>query len=150
MFYIHKISWWFRICTQNINDFIENLNQSLSLYIRAQAVFKSNCTKCLQSTSTNNMPILENSNTCFQIRYCELRSEQIKLYIHMILSTMTFITIPAPIFQFKSSESFNKLGRIASQMKYLTNELQKLSQKYKELISECFDSDKHTLNILNM
>lgn len=134
--------------SENINDFIENLNKSLSYYIRAQSIFKSSCTRCLHLS--NCIPVLESSNTCFQIRYCELRSEQIKLYIHIILSTMTYITIPAPLFQFKSSENFNKLGRIASQMKNITNELQKLCQKYKELISECFDADKHTLNILNM
>ena len=126
----------------DINELIRNLNEALSLYMRAQFLFKSYCTRCLTQ--------LENSNTCFQMRYCELRSDQIKLYIHLILSTMTYQTIPAPVFHFKSSENFGKFGRIAQQMKYSLVELQKLNQKYKQLISECFDADHHTLNILNM
>ena len=131
----------------NINELIRNLNEALSLYIRAQTVFKSSCVRCLNTTT---LQINENSNTIFQIRYSELRSEQIKLYIHLLLSSMTYATIPAPVFQFKSSENFSKLGRIAQQMKYVQVESQKLNQKYKELISECFDADQHTLNILNM
>ena len=134
----------------NINDFINSLNQALNHYVKAQILFKSLCTKCFNSQNFSFIT-LENANTIFQIRYCELRNEQIKLYIHLILSSMTFQTIPAPIFQFKSSEvNFAKFGRIAQQMKFTVVELQKLSQKYKDLISECFDADNHTINVLNM
>ena len=134
----------------NINEFINSLNQALNYYVRAQILFKSLCSKCLTSQNSSFLT-LENANTIFQIRYCELRNEQIKLYIHLILSSMTFQTIPAPIFQFKSSEvNFAKFGRIAQQMKFTIVELQKLSQKYKDLISECFDADNHTINVLNM
>lgn len=155
---------------ENINDYIQNLNESLSLYINAQILFKANCARCFipfgsgsgASTSSGSSsgsgssstsyppPTLENSDTSIQIRYCELRAEQIKLFIHMVLSTMTYQTIPPPAFQFKSSENFGKLGRIAQQMKNSMVELQKLNQKVKELISECFDGDIHTLNVLNM
>ena len=138
----------------NINEFISSLNQGLNHYVRAQILFKSLCTRCFGSASNSSVysfPMLENSSTNFQIRYCELRSEQIKLYIHLMLSSMTFQTIPAPIFQFKSSEvNFTKFGRIAQQMKFTVVELQKLAQKYKDLISECFDADNHTISILNM
>lgn len=132
----------------NLNDLINCLKEALSLYMKAQVIFKSNCTRCLTSSSTS-IPGLETSNTCFQIRYSELRSEQIKLYIHLILSTLTFNTIPAPVFQFKSSENFARNGRISQQFKYTIVELQKLTQKYKDFISECFDADEHTINILN-
>ena len=139
-----------QLSNSNISDFINSLNQALNYYIRAQILFKSLCTKSI-STPSCSFSTLENSNTIFQIRYCELRNEQIKLYIHLILSSMTFQTIPAPIFQFKSSEvNFTKFGRIAQQMKFTVVELQKLSQKYKDLISECFDADNHTISILNM
>lgn len=134
----------------DINEFISSLNLAFTNYVRAQTLFKSLCTRCLSATSAT-IPTLENANANFQIRYCELRSEQIKLYLHIILSSMTYQTMPAPVFQFKSSEvNFSKFGRIASQMKYSINELQKLNQKYKDFISECFDADPHTLNILNM
>ena len=137
----------------NINELIGNLNSALSLYLQALTLFKSMCTKCMIHSSTCNSSVpsvLENSNTCFQTRFCELRSEQIKLYIHMILSTMTYQTIPAPVYQFNSSESLGKYGRIAQQLKYSLVELQKLTTKYKDFISECFDADNHSLNILNM
>lgn len=133
----------------NINDLIKLLNEALSGYMRAHTLFKSSCSRCLTHSSTS-IPTLENSNTCFQIRYCELRSEQIKLYVHLTLSSMTFQTIPAPVFQFKSSENFARTGRMAQQMKYSVVELQKLNQKYKDFIAECFDADEHTINILNM
>jgi hypothetical protein len=129
----------------DLNEFIRNLNDGLLHYNKGLTLFKSNC---MQLTSSE--PVFENCNTCFQTRFCELRGEEIKLYIHIILSTMTYQTIPAPIFHFKSSENFGKFGRVAQQIKYSIIELQKLSQKYKELISECFDADTHTLNILNM
>ena len=153
---------------EDINEYIQNLNESLSLYLNAQILFKANCAQCFiplssatsttsggssassSTSSSNQPPTLENSDTSIQIRYCELRAEQIKLFIHMVLSTMTYQTIPPPAFQFKSSENFGKLGRIAQQMKNSTVELQKLNQKIKELISECFDGDIHTLNVLNM
>lgn len=128
----------------DLNEFIRNLNDGLLHYNKALTLFKSNC---MQLTSSE---VFENSNTCFQTRFCELRAEEIKLYVHIILSTMTYQTIPAPIFHFKSSESFGKFGRIAQQIKYSILELSKLAQKYKQLISECFDADTHTLNILNM
>jgi len=140
----------------NINEFISNLNRALELYNQAQSLFKANCSKCFwpspnasMTQQVSTLPALENSNTCIQTRFCELRSEQIKLYVHLILSTMTYQTIPAPIFHFKSSQNFGRFGRIAQQMKYSLAELQKLTQKYKELVSECFDADCHTLNILN-
>ena len=133
----------------SINEFINNLNSAFSLYLQALTLFKSLCTKCMLH-SCNAVPTLENANTCFQTRFCELRSEQIKLYIHMILSTMTYQTIPAPVHQFNSSESLGKYGRIAQQLKYSLVELQKLTTKYKDFISECFDADNHSLNILNM
>lgn len=66
---------------------------------------------------------------------------------------MTCFTQPAPVFQlqsFQSSENFARFGRIAQQLKYSVVELQKLTQKYKDFIAECFDADQHTLNILNM
>lgn len=128
----------------DLNEFIRNLNNGLLHYNKALTLFKSNC---MQLTSSE---VFENSNTCFQTRFCELRAEEIKLYVHIILSTMTYQTIPAPIFHFKSSENFGKFGRIAQQIKYSILELGKLTQKYKQLISECFDADTHTLNILNM
>jgi hypothetical protein len=141
----------------NINEFIGNLNRALQLYNQAQALFKANCSKCFWpcprpgvAQQACSQPTLENSNTCIQMRFCELRSEQIKLYVHLILSTMTYQTIPAPVFHFKSSQNFGRFGRIAQQMKYSLAELQKLTQKYKELVSECFDADCHTLNILNV
>ena len=139
----------------NVNEFICNLNSALQLYNRAQVVFKANCSRCFSpcpiQTAANITPVtLENSNTCIQLRFCELRAEQIKLFIHLILSTMTYQTIPAPVFHFKSAETFGKFGRIAQQMKYSLVEVQKLTQKYKELLSECFDADCHTLNVLNM
>ncbi|CAF0749231.1 unnamed protein product, partial [Brachionus calyciflorus] len=133
----------------SINDLISKLNKSLCDYMKAHTIFKSLCSRCLTHTSSA-IPTLENSNTCFQTRYCELRCEHIKLYIHLIMSLMTFQTIPAPVFQFKSSENFARYGRIAQQMKYTINELQKLNLKYKDFISECFDADEHTINILNI
>lgn len=133
----------------SINDLILSLNEALSSYMMAQVVFKSNCTRCL-TPSTTALPVLETSATCFQIKYCELRCEQIRLYVHLLLSTMTCITIPAPIFQFKSSENFSRFCRISQQMKYSIVELQKLTQKYKDFLAECFDADMHTINILNM
>jgi hypothetical protein len=94
--------------------------------------------------------MLESVNVGFQQRYCELRAEQCKLYLHVLMSSMTWFTQPAPLFQFKSSDNLAKLGRIAQQMKYALNELQKLIVKYKEFIAECFDADSHSINILNM
>ncbi len=135
----------------SINEFVRDLNESLSYYMRAITLFKSTCTRSLAQTqlSSSNIFNLENVNTCFQIRYCELRSEQLKLYIHLMLAAMTFSSIPAPVFHFNTTESFNKFGRIAQQLKYAVNELQKLNQKYKDFLSECFDADQHTINILN-
>lgn len=133
---------------KNYSDMMNNLNQSLNDYTRAQMLFKSLCSRCL--THSNTLPVLENSNTCFQTRFCELRCEQIKLFIHVSMSLLTFRTVPAPVFQFNSSENLAKYGRIAQQMKYSVVELQKLNQKFKDFISECFDADEHTINILNM
>ena len=151
---ISKAEFSLQSSHSNINEFINSLNQALNHYVRAQTLFKSLCTRCFASAANSSVysfPMLENANTNFQMRYCELRTEQIKLYIHLILSSMTFQTIPAPIFQFKSSEvNFTKFGRIAQQMKFTVVELQKLAQKYKDLISECFDADNHTISILNM
>jgi hypothetical protein len=133
------------------NQLIECLNEALSLYMKAQIIFKSNCTRCFSTATTSTMPLstFETASTCFQIRYCELRSEQIRLFVHLLMSTLTFSTIPAPVFQFKSSENFARSGRISQQLKYSIGELQKLTQKYKDFISECFDADEHTINILN-
>jgi hypothetical protein len=152
------------------SQLINCLNESLAYYMRAQSLYKATCTRslvqsCAASTSTAastnssassttaavvHTPALENSNACFQIRYCELRSEQVRMFLHLVMSAMTFVTCPAPAFQFNSADSFAKLGRVAHQMKYSVAELQKLNQKYKELLSECFDADQHTINILNM
>lgn len=67
---------------------------------------------------------------------------------------MTCFTQPAPVYQlqsFQSNESsFARFGRVAQQLKYSIVELQKLTQKYKDFIAECFDADQHTINILNM
>lgn len=133
---------------KNFSDLIKNLNQSFDYYTRAQTTFKSLCSRCL--THSTSLPMLENSNSCFQIRFCELRCEQIKLFIHLSMSLLTYRTVPAPVFQFKSSENLARCGRIAQQLKYSVNELQKLNQKFKDFISECFDADEHTINILNM
>jgi hypothetical protein len=89
--------------TNNISELIIKLNQSLSLYLKAQSLFKSSCSRCIAQNI--NVPILELYNSYFQIRYCELRSECIKLYLHLILSSMAYQTIPAPVFQLKSSEN---------------------------------------------
>jgi hypothetical protein len=139
-----------------VGQLIGNLNEALSLYTRAQLVFKSLCTRCLisavavTSSSSTSASYLESPNTCFAMRYAELRSEQIKLYVHLILSSLTYATVPAPAFQLNSSDPFARFGRLAQQMKYSCVELQKLTQKYKELIAEWFDADEQTLNILNM
>ena len=143
---------------RNVSELIRCLNEALALLIRAQTLFKATCTRSLQNAcfsssannSSNNTHSLENATACFQIRFCELRSEQVKTYIHLVLSVMTCETIPAPAFQLKAAENFNRLGRIAQQMKYGVNELQKLNQKYRDLLFECFDADQHTINILNM
>lgn len=86
------------------------------------------------------------------MRYAELRCEQIRLYTHVILSTMTCFTQPAPVFRFQSAAAsdFARFGRVSQQLKYASVELQKLIQKYKDFIAECFDADQHTINILNM
>jgi hypothetical protein len=91
--------------TNNISKLINKLNQSLSLYVKAQSIFKSSCSRCLAQNI--NVPTLELYNSYFQIKYCELRSEYIKLYLHLILSSTTYQTIPAPVFQFKSSENMS-------------------------------------------
>lgn len=136
---------------KNLNEFIGELNDALSLYLKGLSLFKSMCIKYVHYASSSLCnTIADNSNSYFQTRYCELRSEQIKLYIHIVLSSLTYQTIPAPKYQFNSSDNLEKYGRIAQQFKYSTIELQKLVQKYKEFISECFDADTHSLNILNM
>jgi hypothetical protein len=136
----------------NINEFIKHLNEAMDCYLRAQYLFKSSCTRCLNTTTgnANGVSIQETSTNCFQLRYCELRTEQIKLYIQLILSTMTYKTVPPPVFQFNSAESFGKFGRIAQQMKYSIVEIQKLIQKYKELLFESFDADSHTINMISI
>ncbi|RMZ94376.1 integrator complex subunit 7, partial [Brachionus plicatilis] len=133
---------------ESFSELMTNLNQSFNEYTRAQTLFKSLCSRCL--THSNSLTVLENSSTCFQIRFCELRCEQIKLFIHLSMSLLTYRTVPTPVFQLKSSENLARYGRIAQQMKYGVVELQKLNQKFKDFISECFDADEHTINILNI
>ncbi len=135
---------------KNVSKIINLLSESLSIYMRAQVLFKSNCTRCLAYNNNNLIPTLETTNICFQIRYCELRCEHIKLYLNLILSSMSYQTSPPPIFQFKSSENISKFGKFGQSLKFIILELQKLNQKYKEFTSECFDADEHTINILNM
>jgi hypothetical protein len=116
---------------------MRKLNEALSMYIKAQILLKS-----IDTTNRNNSQ--------FQLKYCELRSEQIKLYIHLLMATMTYHTNPAPKFLYSSSDSISKYGRIASQLKYSLFEIQKLTQKYKNLMRECFDADENSINILNI
>ncbi len=121
---------------KNFGEFLKNLNAALAHYTRSQFLLKS----------------LKNSNAStsyIQLKYCELRIEQIKTYINMIMATMTYQTIPAPVFLY-STDNLNKYGRIATQFKYTTSELQKLILKYKIFIKEFFDADLNTINILNI
>ncbi len=135
--------------SKNVNELVNSLNESLSYHTRAQFMFKAVCTKSL-AQACSNTPALENSLACFQTRYGELRSEQMKMFIHLVMSVMTFVSIPAPVFQFKSADKAARFGRVTQQMKFSANELHKLNLKYKELLSECFDADQHTINVLNM
>jgi hypothetical protein len=136
---------------KTVHELVQGLSESLSFYTRAMSMFKATCTRSL-TQACSNTPALENSNACFQIRYGELRSEQIKMFIHLVMSVMTCLSVPPPRFQFKTTatDKFSRHGRVAQQMKYSVNELHKLNLKYKELLSECFDADQHTINILNM
>jgi hypothetical protein len=136
--------------SSSIDQLTRNLNETMRLYANALSIFKSSCVSRTQSNAHVSNSMLESVNVGFQQRYCELRVEQCKLYLHLLMSSMTWFTQPAPLFQFKSSDNLAKLGRIAQQMKYALNELQKLITKYKEFISECFDADSHSINILNM
>ena len=56
----------------NFNDVIKNLNNALSLYVKAQIILKSINSSILQTQL----------NSYFQLKYCELRCEQIKIFIH--------------------------------------------------------------------
>jgi hypothetical protein len=123
---------------KSFTNLIENLNESLDLYIKAQFLLKS----------SNYLIITLNSS--FQLRYIELRIEQTKYFIHISLGTMTYHTIPPPVFQYSSTDYLSKLGRMGSQMKFSVFELQKLLLKYKNFIKECFDADENTINILNI
>jgi len=137
----------------NLSGFVVSLNESSALYLKALNLFKSICPSLVTQNSSSYTfcsTLTENSNTYFQSRFCELRSEQIRLYVHLIMSSLTYFNIPTPKHQFNSSDKIEKYGRIAQQLKYSSVELQKLVQKYKEFISECFDADNHSLNILNM
>ena len=156
--------------------------------MRAQTLFKATCTKCMvqpylqhqpqsqqhQSTvqqqqqssgSGASLVSLENANSCFQVRFCELRSEQVRLYVHLVLSVLTHVTVPPPVFQLNAASMTSAgaagaataprsavaaVGRVAQQLKHSVNELHKLNQKYRDLLTECFDADHHTINILNM
>lgn len=143
----------------NITDLVSRLNQALLKYSQALSLFKALCCQQLVSTPTGSSQSnhMENASGLFQVRYCELRIEQIRLYLSLMLGLMTYETIPVPVFQLKvngaTEKSVNKLTtgcRLSQQMKHSVNELNKLNQKYKELLSECFDADHHTLNILNV
>ena len=121
---------------KNFTNLIENLNEALDLYIKAQFLLKS------------SNYLMNTLNSSFQLRYLELRVELIKYFIHISLGTMTYHTIPPPVFQYSSTDYLSKLGRMGSQMKHSVFELQKLLLKYKNFIKECFDADENTINIL--
>jgi hypothetical protein len=123
---------------KSFTNLIENLNEALELYIKAQFLLKS------------SNYLINTLNNFFQLRYIELRVEQIKYFIHISLGTMTYHTIPPPVFHYSSTDYLSKLGRMGSQMKYSAFELQKLLLKYKNFIKECFDADENTINILNI
>ena len=172
-------------CTSLV-QLVASINEAFALYARAQTRFKSFCTRCLTATPSA-VPVLDTTTGCFQVKYCELRSEQLKLYAHLVLASSTYRTAAAPVFQLhkatkatvtptsSSSSSSSaaaaaaamatttpslpssssaiaaaRLGRIVHQMKYIVLELQKLNVKCKELASECFDADQHTINILHL
>lgn len=125
------------------------------MYIKAQILFKAfinlfvNCNSTASGQNNNNNASYSYQNN-FQLKYIELRIEQIKLFIHLALATMTYHTIPLPVFQYSISDQLGKLGRLGSQMKYSLFELQKLLFKYKGFLKECFDADLNTINMLNI
>jgi hypothetical protein len=121
---------------KNFNEFLKNLNTSLAHYTKSQFLLKS-------------LKHINTSTSYIQLKYCELRIEQIKVFIQLIMASMTYQTIPAPVFLY-STENLNKYGRIATQFKYTISELQKLILKYKIFVKEFFDADENTVNILNI
>ena len=145
--YIFYIEFLLNVCNAeclfntkiaNFNDIIKNLNNALALYVKAQILLKS-INSCIQQTQLNSF---------FQLKYCELRCEQIKNFLHLLFATMSYQTIPAPKFFYATSDTISKYGRIGSQMKNMLSEAQKMNLKYKNFLKECFDADENTINIL--